>query len=169
MKTTISTLIVGLLSANAVASQHVAPAEPAAPAPAASAAPAATPAPAVTGTVARAQFTSAVQDREPTDNLTTLSNDKTQIYFYTELKNLTGNKVSHRWEHNGKIVAEQPFDVGAERWRVWSSKTLDPNWTGEWKVSVVDAGGATLAVQTFSYNAVATAPAPVSAPAPTKP
>jgi hypothetical protein len=146
MRTTISTVIVGLLSANAVGAQHAMPPAdvPAATQPAATAS--------MQGSVARAQFSSGVQDREPLDNLTALTNDKTQVFFYTELRNLAGSKVSHRWEHNGKLMAEQPFEVGAERWRVWSSKTLDPSWLGEWKVSVVDGSGATLAVQTFSYN-----------------
>lgn len=120
------------------------------------AAPAATPAaPAVAGTVARAQFTNGVQEREPIDSLTSLTGDKTQVYFYTELKNLAGAKVMHRWEYKGQVMAEVPFEVGAARWRVWSLKAFDPSWTGEWKVSVVDGSGTTLAVHTLTYGAPA--------------
>jgi hypothetical protein len=128
--------------------------------------PDAAPTPAVTGTVARAQFTIGVQDREPVDNLTSLESGKTQVYFYSELKNLAGARITHRWEYNGKVMYEQAFDVGGERWRVWSSKTFDPSWTGEWKVSVVDGAGATLAVQTLTYGAPAQpAAAPATPPA----
>jgi hypothetical protein len=144
---------------------------PAAPAaqPAPAAAPAAT---AQAGTVARAQFTSDVRDREPTDNLNTLANDQTRIYFFTELKDLSGQTVTHRWEHNGKVMAEVPIEVGSARWRAFSSKTLDPSWTGEWKVSVVDQSGGTLSASTFTYSPAAAAPAaqpaaPAAAPAPT--
>jgi hypothetical protein len=144
-------------------------AEPTAPAPATPAAPAAAaaaPAPAQTsGSVARAQFTSAVENHEPVDQLTSLANDKTHIVFFTELKNLASQKVTHRWEYNGKVMSEVSFDVGGDRWRVFSSKTLDPSWTGEWKVSVVDGNGATLSANTFTYETSTVKPA-TSAPAP---
>ena len=38
--------------------------------------------------VARALFTSEVQNREPTDTITSLSNDKNKIYFFSELTGL---------------------------------------------------------------------------------
>ena len=127
-------------------------------------------APAATGSVARAQFTSGIQDREPVDNLSSLESGKTQIYFYSELKNLAGTSVTHRWEYNGKLMHEQPFDVASARWRVWLSKTFDPSWTGEWKVSVVDGTGATLAVPTLTYGApVQPAAAPAAQPQPAAP
>jgi hypothetical protein len=121
------------------------------------------------GSVARAAFTSAVQEREPTDTITTLANSSTRIYYFTELKDLAGQTITHRWEYNGKVMHEQPFEVGSARFRAFSSKTLDPLWTGEWKVSVIDGSGATLSVNTFSYTQAAPAPtapavAPVKAP-----
>lgn len=146
----LSTLIVvPVYAADAVPSQP-APTPPAAVAPT----PAPTPA-AAAGSVARAQFTSAVQDHEPTDKLTALTNDKTHISFFTELKDLDGHKVMHRWEHDGKVIYEQSFDVTSARYRTYSSKTLDPSWTGEWKVAVVDDHGGTLSASTFTYEAAA--------------
>ncbi len=118
------------------------------------------------GIVVRAAFTSAVQEREPTDTVTTLANSSIRIYYFTELKDLAGQTVTHRWEYNGKVMHEQPFEVGSARYRAFSSKTLDPLWTGEWKVSVIDGSGATLSVNTFSYTQAAPAPqAPAVAPA----
>jgi hypothetical protein len=122
------------------------------------------------GSVTRAAFTSAVQEREPGDSVTTLANSNTRIYYFTELKDLAGQTVTHRWEYNGKVMHEQPFEVGSARYRAFSSKTLDPLWTGEWKASVVDGSGATLSVNTFSYTQAAapvpTAPAVAPAKAP---
>jgi hypothetical protein len=176
----ITLLIALLVSAPLLAAETTAPAPPAAtPAPEATAttapaAPAAaTPAPADAASVVRAQFTTNVEDREPVDNIASLSNDKTKIYFFTELRGLAGKTVTHRWEYNGKVMYEQPFEVGSARWRTFTSKTLDPSWTGEWKVSVMD-GDSTLNVSTFSYSAsapAAAAPAPAepaAAPAPEK-
>lgn len=112
-----------------------------------------------TGSLARAQFTSAVQDREPVDKISSLANDQSRVYFFSEIKDAANQKITHRWEHNGKVVSEVGFDIGGNRWRVFSNKTLDPSQTGEWKVSVVDEAGSTLGASTFTYEA-AKAPAP---------
>ena len=73
---------------------------------------------------------------------------------------MEGQQVTHRWEHDGKVMAEVPFQVGGPRWRVYSSKQLENDWTGEWKVSVVDGNGSTLGVNTFTYEKAPAAPAP---------
>lgn len=102
--------------------------------------------------VARAQFTSNVIDREPVDDVVELANDARQIYLYTELEGLAGTQVIHRWEWSGQVMAEVPFAVNGNRWRVWSKKSLDPLWLGEWKASIVDAEGKVLAEQMFTYT-----------------
>lgn len=141
---------------------------PAASQPAAPPAAQAQPQPKSTGTVARAQFTSAIQDREPVDKVSTLLNDKNRVYFFSEIKDAPNQKITHRWEHDGKVVSETSFDVGGSRWRVYSNKTLDPQQTGEWKVSVVDEAGSTLGASTFTYEA-AQAVKPVAEPAAAQP
>ena len=105
------------------------------------------------GGVARAAFSHDIENREPVGTLTELTNDENKIFYFTELKGLSGQTVKHRWEYNGQVMAEIPFEIGGDRWRVYSSKQLDPIWLGEWKVSVVDEGGATLSVNTFRYKA----------------
>lgn len=101
--------------------------------------------------VARASFTTAVQDREPVDQVGQLTNDNGVVYFFTEIRGLSGQTVTHRWEHGGEVKAEVNFTIGGDRWRVWSSKNLQPDWLGEWKVSVVDAGGNVLSQESFAY------------------
>jgi len=124
-----------------------------------------------TGTIARSAITTAVENREPVDSINKLSTDSHKVYYFTELKGMEGQQVTHRWEYNGKVMAEIPFQVGGQRWRVFSSKQLDGIWQGEWKVSVVDANGGTLGVNTFTYEAETPAakaeeqPAPATAPA----
>ena len=107
-----------------------------------------------TGTVARAVFTSQIVDREPVDSLSELSNNTDRIYFFTDLRGLTGQIVTHRWEHEGQIMADIKFKVGSgPRWRVYSSKNLLPSWTGQWTVSVIDENGTSLNISTFNYVA----------------
>lgn len=126
---------------------------------------AATPPPTTTApqpraTVSRAQFTSAVHDREPVDELTTLDNSHDKIFFFTELKNAAGQTIVHRWEYNGNTVAEVKFEPKANHWRVWSSKTLIPAMTGTWTVQVLDGEGHVLAKKSFAYTKAAATPAP---------
>jgi len=100
------------------------------------------------------QFTTSVENREPVDAVTFLRNDVREILFYTDLRDLSGATVIHRWEYEGEVVAEVPFAVGGNRWRVWSSKSLDPDSIGDWTVSVVAPDGEVLAVETLSYQSV---------------
>ena len=103
------------------------------------------------GEVARAQFTTAIEAREPVDEVTILSNDVNKLYFFSELRNLQGQTVTHRWTFAGKVMAEVTFNVGGPRWRVNSSKTLLPGWVGDWTVAVVDGTGAVVSEHSFQY------------------
>lgn len=109
------------------------------------------------GSVARSSFATAVENREPVDTINTLANENQKIYYFTEIQGMSGKTVKHRWEWNGQVMAEIPFTIGGDRWRVFSSKNLEPSWLGEWKASVVDENGNTLSVNTFSYEASAMA------------
>ena len=101
--------------------------------------------------VARSSFTSSVENREPVDKVGQLTNDKEKIYFFTEIKGMSGRTITHRWEHAGDVKAEVKFKVGSDRWRIWSSKNLQPHWVGEWIVTVVDDEGKTLAEESMAY------------------
>jgi hypothetical protein len=103
------------------------------------------------GSVARAIITTEIMDREPVDSIDTLSNDHNQVFFFTELENLSGQTITHRWEYAGETMAEVPLEIGAARWRTYSSKTLHQGWLGEWKVSVIDEEGRELSSTTFNY------------------
>ncbi len=109
------------------------------------------PAVAIAGQVTRALFTRHVKDLEPVDNVSVLTNDITRVTYFTEIVGMAGQTIAHRWEYNGKVVLEKRLEVGSSHWRAYSSKKLDPAWLGEWKVSVVDAAGGTLSVNTFTY------------------
>jgi len=109
------------------------------------------------GSVVRSAFTTVIAEREPTENLQNLSNDNGQVMFFTELRDMSGQTAIHRWEYDGKVVAEVEFNVKGPRWRVWSSKSLVPQWTGDWKVSVVNGAGEVISEKNLSYD-IATAP-----------
>jgi hypothetical protein len=104
------------------------------------------------GSVSRSQFTSAIVDREPVDLIETLSTDNTNIIFFTELTELQGQTVTHQWLYNDVVMFEKSFDVGGARWRVWTSKSLQPGWSGTWTVNVLDGGRNVILIQSFEYQ-----------------
>lgn len=109
------------------------------------------PSPIPNAEVKRAVFTTAVENREPTDEVITLENTVTSINFFTELRGLGGRTVTHRWEHEGKVITEVQFQVGGDRWRVYSKKSLIPSMLGKWTVVVVDQTGWPLHASIFEY------------------
>ena len=103
--------------------------------------------------VARAIFTTAIVDREPVDDLVTLENGTQRVYFFSDLRGLAGRLITHRWEYNGKTMAEVTFKVGnGARWRVYSSKNLLPEWTGLWKVVISNDDGNPIKTSQFEYT-----------------
>lgn len=92
---------------------------------------------ATAGEVTRAQFTSAIEQREPVDEVTLLSNNINKVHFFSELRDMQGQTVIHRWQLDGKVMAKVSFDIAGPRWRVNSSKTLLPGWVGDWTVAVI--------------------------------
>ena len=111
------------------------------------------------GSVVRSVFTSAVKDREPTDSIKELNTNSDKVIYYTELRDMAGQTARHRWEYNGKIMAEVEFKVGGSRWRVWSSKSLVPGWTGEWKVSVLNGANEVISEDILTYSPAVAEPA----------
>ncbi len=108
------------------------PAAPAVPAPAT---------PANKGKLGRAVFAKQVVKREPVNEVKALSSDVQGVYFFTELEDMAGHTVTHRWEYDGKRVGFTEFKVAAPYWRVWSYRRTPPGSTGTWKVKVLNTVG----------------------------
>ena len=104
------------------------------------------------GYVETSTFTTGIADRAPQDTIKTLGNDHNRIFYFTDVRDMTGETLTHRWEFNGQVMAEVHFEIGGPRWRVYSSKTLEPVWLGDWTASAVDSTGRTLSSNTFSYT-----------------
>ena len=104
------------------------------------------------GYVKRAVFTTKIKKLEPTDNIKALPNNKKQVYFFTDLRGMKGQRVKHRWIYKGKVRAEVEFKVKGQRWRVYSKKKLKRGWLGDWTVLTVDRRGRTLSKNKFAYT-----------------
>jgi len=102
------------------------------------------------GSVARSIFTTTIDNREPVDKLKQVPN-KNNVFYFTELRDMSGQTAKHRWEFKGKVIAEVDFNVRGPRWRVWSKKTFQPGWAGEWKVSVINGAGEVISEEVIAY------------------
>ena len=104
------------------------------------------------GEVSRAIFTIGVDNREPVIMVDSIdSGSYSSISFFTELSDLQGRTVTHQWTFDDKVMFEKTFEVRGDRWRVWTSKTLIPSWTGSWTVHVLDEDRSVLASKSFDY------------------
>jgi hypothetical protein len=106
--------------------------------------------------VVRAQFTTSIDNREPVDQVVVLSPPSDAVFFFSEIRNMQGRTVTHRWEFQGQVVSRVPFEVKGPRWRVYSKYRLEPDQFGEWSVTVIDQSGWPLYTELFRYERPAT-------------
>lgn len=105
------------------------------------------------GEVSRAVFTTSIEDREPVMAIDSVSSSSySSLSFFTELTDLQGHNITHQWVFNGDVMFEKTFEVNGARWRVWTSKTFLPGWTGTWTVNVLDDDRSVLTSKTFEYQ-----------------
>jgi hypothetical protein len=106
------------------------------------------------GTVARDTLAHGVERNRPLrtfESQVTLEGDApTTLYYFTELRGMAGETVSHRWLHEGELVSEISIPVDAG-WLsdVHSSATIHPRMKGRWQVLVCDATGKILESEQF--------------------
>jgi hypothetical protein len=106
--------------------------------------------------VVRAELSAGIRAKEPTARLQppiqATGRESRTIYFFSEVRDLGGTTLFHRWQRDGKVIASVPFEVRGERWRFYSKKTITPRMTGDWRVVVVDSAGKELASTAFEVR-----------------
>jgi len=92
----------------------------------------------------------AVQDRDIQGETTTFSTNIEKVYCWCQI---TGSneptRIEHVWYYDGKEVARVPLDVNYPNMRTWSSKTITPEKSGDWKVELIDQTGKILYTTAF--------------------
>jgi len=101
--------------------------------------------------VTKAVFTTAVVDGKPTDFRSEIENSVPKVFFFTVLEGMVGQTVSHRWKYQGKMMAVAKIDIKSDPDKVWSSNEMKPEWTGIWKVEVVDGSGQVIGRRTLAF------------------
>ena len=81
----------------------------------------------------------AIEDRACEDTSDTFSSSVGKVYAHTRILGMDeGGSITHRWIFKGQVMAEPRLNVSGPNWRTWSSKNIDPLWSGDWKVEVVN-------------------------------
>jgi hypothetical protein len=106
--------------------------------------------------VERSQLTSAIEEREPVDdlgdNVTTEEGTVRKLYFFTHIKDMANREIIHRWVYQGEEKTGIVLNIGSDDWRTYSSKNIPWQWQGEWEVQVWH-GDLQLTSYKFNLNA----------------
>ena len=98
-------------------------------------------------------FCTGVEDRQPVGADTLFVNTVENIYCFTKISGAEGETtISHLWFFNDEQKAKVDIAVKGKTWRTWSSKQILKEWTGNWRVDVVDVDGNILLSKTFKVR-----------------
>ncbi len=127
------------------AEQTPAPAAEQAPAPAAEPTQAAQPAAQSAIQIEDAVVCQDVVDRAPVGSGEVIAKENERVYCFTRVVGAEGDtKITHNWYYKGALKASVVLNVRSSNWRTWSSKTLSPEWVGEWMVEILSEDGTPL-------------------------
>ncbi len=71
------------------------------------------------------------------------------LAFFSELKNLQGQRIQHVWYYQEQAVATINLKVTTPRYRTYSNKNIMSEQVGHWRVDVLDEQGHLLAKKEF--------------------
>ena len=102
---------------------------------------------------AEAQICTAIEERMPVGTAATFTADVERLYLWCRITGAVDTTVvSHLWLYEGKEMATVELPVRSTSWRTWSSKTILPEWIGQWEVRVLDAEGEVLRSTSFTID-----------------
>ena len=95
--------------------------------------------------VVEAAISTGVVDHLPIDSVEAYTVKAGKLYCFTRVLGAAGrDKVIHVWRREGQEMARIELPLRTDDFRTWSVKTLQPTWSGQWQVDVVDNAGTVL-------------------------
>ena len=96
-------------------------------------------------TVDQAVVCQEIVDRMPVGAGDVIPVGSERVFCFTQINGAQGEtEITHNWYYKGVLKASVVLPVRNSEWRTWSSKTLLPEWTGEWMVEVLSKDGTPL-------------------------
>jgi hypothetical protein len=105
--------------------------------------------------VVESKFCTGVEERMPVGEAETFPADVDNVYMWCRVTGCQDTTaVTQVWSYEGEEMARVDLPVRSPNWRTWVSKTILPEWTGDWEVKVFDTEGNVLKAGTFTITAV---------------
>lgn len=96
-------------------------------------------------TVTQAVVCQEIVDRMPVGAGDVIPAGTDRVFCFTQIDGIqAAAEITHNWYYQGSLKASVVLPVHANGWRTWSSKSLLPEWTGEWMVEVLSTDGTPL-------------------------
>lgn len=101
--------------------------------------------PAAQGLVVSGALGTGVEDHVLVGEATEFGADVGRVYCLTTVTGADEpTQISHVWYYKDQEKARTELPIKYKKHRTWSYKTIHPEWVGNWRVDVVDAGGKVL-------------------------
>ncbi len=106
--------------------------------------------------VRRFLITDRVEAREPVGDISDIREDRkveglVKVIAYSDVAGRAGEFLEYRWIRGDRLVAKVPVGVGSDSWRSYTSKFLNKDMRGSWRVELRTRGGELLAETAFEY------------------
>ncbi len=94
-----------------------------------------------------------VVEREPIEPGEVFPGDVKKLFCYIKVVGAQEDtEVIHVWYYKGKLMSRTILPIKSVNWRTYSSKTVTPEDTGEWKVEILSKDGELLKQIYFAVN-----------------
>jgi hypothetical protein len=104
--------------------------------------------------IARSVVCTGIAEREPEGAATSFPAAVGKLYFFTNVKGVQDTlEIVHKWYQGDVLRSSIPLKVKSPNWRTYSSRTIDPSWTGAWRIDVINGEtGDVLSSSTFTLE-----------------
>ena len=100
-----------------------------------------------------AEIARQIVDRMPQDSGTSFPVDVGEVFCWSRITGAAGTTIQHVWIH-GEMEFPVSQEIGGSPWRTWTSKTIPPEWAGEWRVEIRDGDGNLLDTMPFTVGSL---------------
>ncbi len=89
--------------------------------------------------VSDAAITTGIVNQMPVDRQAAFPADYGKLYCFTRISGAVGDTmITHVWYYQEQEMARVSLSVRSSDWRTYSSKRFLPQWSGQWRVAVLD-------------------------------
>ena len=98
-----------------------------------------------------AEIAAQIVDRMPQDTGSSFPIDVGEVFCWTRVTDGADTELQHVWIY-GDMEFLVTVEIGGSPWRTWTSKTIPPEWAGEWRVEIRDGAGGLLDTRSFTVG-----------------